>query len=122
MQKRELKDAIKEMSNNLSERIMVLVQELIAKDKKSSGDFLERHRFDNEFDLPRSLFYSILKKMVMEFSVENKNVGNIIERIEQYLGVKEDIQAKYDERKGWILEDVERKRNGEPEKVNPKTD
>ena len=54
--------------------------------------------------------------------VENKNVGNIIERIEQYLGVKEDIQAKYDERKGWILEDVERKRNGEPEKVNPKTD
>ena len=122
MQKRELKDAIKEMSNNLSERIMVLVQELIAKDKKSSGDFLERHRFDNEFDLPRSLFHSILKKMVIEFSVENKNVGNIIERIEQYLGVKEDIQVKYDERKGWILEDVERKGNGEPEEVNPKTD
>ena len=122
MQKRELKDAIKEMSNNLSERIMVLVQELIAKDKKSSGDFLERHRFDNEFDLPRSLFHSILKKMVMEFSVENKNVGNIIERIEQYLGVKEDIQAKYDERKGWILEDVKRKGNGEPEEANPKAD
>ena len=122
MQKRELKDAIKEMSNNLSERIMVLVQELIAKDKKSDGDFLERHRFDNEFDLPRSLFHSILKKMVMEFSVENKNVGNIIERIEQYLGVKEDIQVKYDERKGWILKDVERKGNGEPEEVNPKAD
>ena len=122
MQKRELKDAIKEMSNNLSERIMVLVQELIAKDKKSSGDFLERHRFDNEFDLPRSLFHSILKKMVMEFSVENKNVGNIIERIEQYLGVKEDIQVKYDERKGWILEDVKRKGNGEPEEANPKAD
>ena len=122
MQKRELKDAIKEMSNNLSERIMVLVQELIAKDKKSSGDFLERHRFDNEFDLPRSLFHSILKKMVMEFSVENKNVGNIIERIEQYLGIKEDVQAKYDERKGWILKDVERKGNGEPEETNPKAD
>ncbi len=122
MQKRELKDAIKEMSNNLSERIMVLVQELIAKDKKSSGDFLERHRFDNEFDLPRSLFHSILKKMVMEFSVENKNVGNIIERIEQYLGVKEDIQVKYDERKGWILEDVKRKGNGEPEETDPKAD
>ncbi len=122
MQKRELKDAIKEMSNNLSERIMVLVQELIAKDKKSDGDFLERHRFDNEFDLPRSLFHSILKKMVMEFSVENKNVGNIIERIEQYLGVKEDIQAKYDERKGWILKDVERKGNGEPEETDPKAD
>ena len=122
MQKRELKDAIKEMSNNLSERIMVLVQELIAKDKKSSGDFLERHRFDNEFDLPRSLFHSILKKMVMEFSVENKNVGNIIERIEQYLGVKEDIQVKYDERKGWILKDVERKGNGEPEETDPKAD
>ena len=122
MQKRELKDAIKEMSNNLSERIMVLVQELIAKDKKSSGDFLERHRFDNEFDLPRSLFHSILKKMVVEFSVENKNVGNIIERIEQYLGVKEDIQVKYDERKGWILKDVERKGNGEPEETDPKAD
>ena len=112
MQKRELKDAIKEMSNNLSERIMVLVQELIAKYKKSDGDF----------DLPRSLFHSILKKMVMEFSVENKNVENIIKRIEQYLGVKEDVQAKYDERKGWILKDVERKGNGEPEEVNPKAD
>ena len=122
MQKRELKNAIREMSNNLSERIMVVVQELIAKDKKSSGDFLERHRFDNEFDLPRSLFHSILKKMVMEFSVENKNVENIIKRIEQYLGVKEDVQAKYDERKGWILKDVERKGNGEPEEVNPKAD
>ena len=55
--------------------------------------------------------------MVMEFSVENKNVKNIIERIEQYLGVKEDVQAKYDERKGWILEDVERKGNGEPEEA-----
>ena len=122
MQKRELKNAIREMSNNLSERIMVVVQDLIAKDKKSDGDFLEKNRFDNEFDLPRSLFHSILKKMVMEFSVENKNVKNIIERIEQYLGVKEDVQAKYDERKGWILEDVERKGNGEPEEVNPKAD
>ena len=53
MQKRELKVAIKEMSNNLSERIMVVVQDLIAKDKKSDGDFLEKNRFDNEFDLPR---------------------------------------------------------------------
>ena len=122
MQKRELKNAIREMSNNLSERIMVVVQDLIAKDKKSDGDFLEKNRFDNEFDLPRSLFHSILKKMVMEFSVENKNVKNIIERIEQYLGVKEDVQAKYDERKGWILKDVERKGNGEPEEVNPKAD
>jgi len=122
MQKRELKDAIKELSNNLSERIMVLVQELIAKDKKSSGDFLESHRFDNDFDLPRSLFHSILKKMVIEFSVENKNVENIIKRIEQHLGIKEDIQAKYDERKGWVLEDVERKGNGESKKANPKTD
>lgn len=122
MQKRELKNAIREMSNNLSERIMVVVQDLIAKDKKSDGDFLEKNRFDNEFDLPRSLFHSILKKMVMEFSVENKNVKNIIERIEQYLGVKEDVQAKYDERKGWILEDVERKGNGEPEEANPKAD
>ena len=122
MQKRQLKDAIKEMSNNLSERIMVLAQELIAKDKKSNGDFLQRGHFDNEFDLPRSLFHSILKKMVIEFSVENKNVENIIKRIEQHLGIKEDIQAKYDERKGWILEDVERKGNGEPEKANPKAD
>ncbi len=48
--------------------------------------------------------------------------GQGIERIEQYLGVKEDIQAKYDERKGWILKDVERKGNGEPEETDPKAD
>ena len=38
------------------------------------------------------------------------------------LGVKEDVQAKYDERKGWILKDVERKGNGEPEETDPKAD
>jgi hypothetical protein len=122
MQKRELKDAIKEMSNNLSERIMVITQELITKDKKSEGKFLKRGQFSYDFDLPRPLFHSILKKMVIEFSVENKNVVDIIKKIEQHLNINEDVQAKYDERKGWILEDVERKRNGEPEKVNPKTD
>jgi hypothetical protein len=104
MQKRELKDAIEELSNNLNERIMVLTQELLTLDKKSQGEFLQRHRFDNEFDLPRSLFASILKKMVKEFHVENKNVKDIIKKINEYLGV----------------EDVERKGNGEPEEIDPK--
>ena len=104
MQKRELKDAIEELSNNLNERIMVLTQELLTLDKKSQGEFLQRYRFDNEFDLPRSLFYSILKKMVTEFSIENKNVKDIIKKINEYLGV----------------EDVERKGNGEPEEIDPK--
>ena len=105
MQKRELKDAIKELSNNLTERITVVTQELLTLDKKSKGEFLQRHRFDNEFDLPRSLFASILKKMAREFHVENINVKDIIEKINEYLGV----------------EDVERKGNGEPEEINPKT-
>jgi len=99
-----LKDAIEELSNNLNERIMVLTQELLTLDKKSQGEFLQRYRFDNEFDLPRSLFYSILKKMVTEFSIENKNVKDIIKKINEYLGV----------------EDVERKGNGEPEEIDPK--
>ena len=99
-----MKDAIEELSNNLNERIMVLTQELLTLDKKSQGEFLQRYRFDNEFDLPRSLFYSILKKMVTEFSVENKNVKDIIKKINEYLGV----------------EDVERKGNGEPEETDPK--
>ena len=105
MQKRELKDAIKELSNNLTERITVVTQELLTLDKKSKGEFLQRHRFDNEFDLPRSLFNSILKKMVVEFSVENKNVKDTINKINEYLGV----------------EDVERKGNGESKEINPKT-
>ena len=99
-----MKDAIEELSNNLNERIMVLTQELLTLDKKSQGEFLQRYRFDNEFDLPRSLFYSILKKMVTEFSIENKNVKDIIKKINEYLGV----------------EDVERKGNGEPEEIDPK--
>ena len=83
---------------------MVLTQELVILDKKSNGEFLQRHRFDNEFDLPRSLFASILKKMAKEFHVENKNVKDIIKKINEYLGV----------------EDVERKGNGEPEEIDPK--
>ena len=100
-----MKDAIKELSNNLTERITVVTQELLTLDKKSKGEFLQRHRCENEFDLPRSLFYSILKKMVREFHVENKNVKDIINIITEYLGV----------------EDVERKGNGESKEINPKT-
>ena len=104
MQKREIKDAIEELSNNLVNRIGSVTQEMLTLDKKEKGEFLQRHRFDNEFDLPRSLFYSILKKMVREFHVENKNVKDIIKKINEYLGV----------------EDVERKGNGEPEEIDPK--
>jgi molecular chaperone DnaK (HSP70) len=104
MQKRELKDAIEELSNNLVNRIGSVTQELLTLDKKVKGEFLQRHRFDNEFDLPRSLFASILKKMAKEFHVENKNVKDIIKKINEYLGV----------------EDVERKGNGEPEEIDPK--
>ena len=104
MQKRELKDAIEELSNNLVNRIGSVTQELLTLDKKVKGEFLQRHRLDNEFDLPRSLFSSILKKMAKEFHVENKNVKDIIKKINEYLGV----------------EDVERIGNGEPEEIDPK--
>ena len=104
MQKRELKDAIEELSNNLVNRIGSVTQEMLTLDKKVKGEFLQRHRFDNEFDLPRSLFSSILKKMAKEFHVENKNVKDILKEVKEYLGV----------------EDVERKGNGESEKINPK--
>ena len=104
MQKRELKDAIEELSNNLVNRIGSVTQELLTLDKRAKGEFLQRHRFDNEFDLPRSLFASILKKMAREFHVENKNVKDILKEVKEYLGV----------------EDVERKGNGEPEETDPK--
>jgi len=104
MQKREIKEAIEELSNNLVNRILIVTQELLTLDKKEKGEFLKQNRFDSEFDLPRSLFYVILKKVAIEFSIENKNVKDIIKKINEYLGV----------------EDVERKGNGEPEEIDPK--
>ena len=104
MQKREIKDAVEELSNNLVNRIIIVTQELLTLDKKEKGEFLRQNRFDSEFDLPRSLFYVILKKVAEEFSIENKNVKDIIKKINEYLGV----------------EDVERKGNGEPEEIDPK--
>ena len=70
MQKRELKDAIEELSNNLVNRINIVTQELLTLDKNEKGEFLKRNRFDSEFDLPRSLFYVILKKVAEEFFIE----------------------------------------------------
>jgi hypothetical protein len=40
-----------------------------------------------------------------EFHIENKNVKDILKEVKEYLGV----------------EDVERKGNGEPEEIDPKT-
>ena len=104
MQKREIKDAIEELSNNLVNRIMIVTQDLLILDKKEKGGFLKQGRFDSEFDLPRSLFYVILKKVTEEFSIENKNVKDILKEVKEYLGV----------------EDVERKGNGESEETDPK--
>ena len=106
MQKREIKDAIEELSNNLVNRIGIVTQDLLILDKKEKGEFLKQNRFDSEFDLPKSLFYVILKKVAEEFHIENKNVKDILKEVKEYLGVK----------------DVERKGNGESKKANPKTD
>ena len=105
MQKREIKDAIEELSNNLVNRIRSVTQELLTLDKREKGEFLKQNRFDSEFDLPRSLFYVILKKVTEEFSIENKNVRDILKEVKKYLGV----------------EDVERKGNGKPKEIDPKT-
>ena len=105
MQKREIKDAIEELSNNLVNRIRSVTQELLTLDKREKGEFLKQNRFDSEFDLPRSLFYVILKKVAEEFSIENKNVRDILKEVKKYLGV----------------EDVERKGNGKPKEIDPKT-
>ena len=102
MQKREIKDAIEELSNNLVNRIMIVTQDLLILDKKEKGEFLKQGRFDSEFDLPRSLFYVILKKVAEEFSIENKNVKDILKEVKEYLGVI----------------DVERKRSGKSEEAN----
>ena len=42
MQKREIKDAIEELSNNLVNRIMIVTQDLLILDKKEKGEFLSR--------------------------------------------------------------------------------
>ena len=104
MQKREIKDAVEELSNNLVNRIRIVTQDLLTLDKKEKGEFLKQGRFDSEFDLPRSLFYVILKKVVEEFHIENKNVKDILKEVKEYLGV----------------EDVERKGNGGSEEIDPK--
>ena len=105
MQKREIKNAVEELSNNLIARIKVITQDVLDKDKREDGDFLQQHRFDNEFDLPHSLFHVILTKVSSEFYVENQKVKDTLNEVKKYLGV----------------EIVERKSTGEPEETNPKT-
>jgi hypothetical protein len=41
---------------------MVVTQDLLILDKKEERGIFKAGRFDSEFDLPRSLFYVILKK------------------------------------------------------------
>ena len=105
MQKREIKNAVEELSNNLIARIKVITQDVLDKDKREKGEFLQQGKFDNEFDLPRSLFYVILTKVSKEFYVEDKNVKDTLNRVKKYLGV----------------EIVEHKSTRESEETNPKT-
>ena len=105
MQKREIKNAVEELSDNLVARIKVITQDVLYKDKRENGEFLQRGEFDNEFDLPLSLFNVILKKVLEEFYVENKNSKDALNRVKAYLGV----------------EIVECKSTGKSEETDPKT-
>ena len=111
MQKREIKNAVEELSNNLIARIKVITQDVLDKDKREDGEFLQQRRFDNEFDLPRALFYVILTKVLEEFyyrwlGIEIKqNVKDTLNKVKEYLGV----------------EIVEHKSTEKSEETDPKT-
>ena len=111
MQKREIKNAVEELSNNLIARIKVITQDVLDKDKREDGEFLQQRRFDNEFDLPRALFYVILTKVLEEFyyrwhGIEIKqNVKDTLNKVKKYLGV----------------EIVEHKSTEKSEETDPKT-
>ena len=76
----------------------------------------------NPFEIVRMFEETVADYCGAPYAVSTDNCTDALLICCEYLGVKEDIQAEYDERKGWILEDVERKGNGEPEEANPKAD
>ena len=96
MQRRNFKDAMREMSEHTVAKIGEHVETLARLDKEQKGELLKFGGVEMNTDYPRTILYAILNRMVHDFAPRNEEhrdtMNKVLKTLETKEMVKEDVK------------------------------
>ena len=90
MQRRDFKDAMREMSEHTVAKIGEHVETLSRLDKEQKGELLKFGSVEMDTDFPRTVLYAILKRVVEDFKPRNDTHKDTMEKVLGTLDVGKD--------------------------------
>ena len=97
MQRRNFKDAMREMSEHTVAKIQEHVETLSRLDKEEKGALLKFGGVEMNTDYPRTILYAILNRMVHDFAPRNDEHKDTMNKVLKTLQTKEVIEKVVDE-------------------------
>ena len=97
MQRRNFKDAMREMSEHTVAKIGEHVETLSRLDKEEKGALLRFGGVEMNTDYPRTILYAILNRMVHDFAPRNDEHKDTMNKVLKTLQTKEVIEKVVDE-------------------------
>ena len=97
MQRRNFKDAMREMSEHTVAKIGEHVETLSRLDKEEKGALLRFGGVEMDTDYPRTILYAILNRMVHDFAPRNDEHKDTMNKVLKTLQTKELIEKVVDE-------------------------
>ena len=90
MQRRNFKDAMREMSEHTVAKIAEHVETLTRFDKEQKGELLKFGGVEMNTDYPRTILYAILNRLVQDFAPRNDDYKEHMDKVLKALETKED--------------------------------
>ena len=97
MQRRNFKDAMREMSEHTVAKIGEHVETLARLDKEQKGELLKFGSIEMDTDFPRTILYAILNRVVHDFAPRNDEHNDTMNKVLKTLETKELIERVVDE-------------------------
>ena len=89
MQRRNFKDAMREMSEHTVAKIGEHVETLARLDKEQKGELLKFGSIEMDTDFPRTILYAILNRVVQDFAPRNDTYKDTMNKVLKTLETKE---------------------------------
>ena len=90
MQRRNFKDAMREMCDHTVAKIQEHVETLTRFDKEQKGELLKFGSIEMDTDFPRTVLYAVLQRVVEDFKPRNDTYKDIMEKVLGTLDVGKD--------------------------------
>ena len=97
MQRRNFKDAMREMCDHTVAKIQEHVETLTRFDKEQKGELLKFGGVEMDTDFPRTILYAILNRVVHDFVPRNDEHKDTMNKVLKVLETKELIERVVDE-------------------------